>query len=80
MANEISFSFDNRLAKPTDELEDSYSHTGIQDAHPPQTADGEEYLCGNSGREHSYANAGRDQDRSRADERIAAQGCSRYVS
>lgn len=47
---------------------------------PAQTADGEEYLCGNPGNVYPYANAGRDQDRSRADERVAAQGCSRYVS
>jgi hypothetical protein len=80
MANSINFSFDDKLAKPVDELPTSYEHKSSDVSHPPQTADGDEYLCGNSGPEHSYANAGRDQDRSRADERIAAQGCARYVS
>jgi len=78
--NEINFSFGDRQAKPTDELHDSYSHDGIQDAHPPQDVDGEEYICGSTGNAHPYANSGRDQDRSRQDEYIPAQGCARYVS
>jgi hypothetical protein len=80
MANSIDFSFDDPLAKPTDELPSSYTHTRMDVEHPAQTADGEEYLCGNSGNAHPYANAGRDQDRSRADERVPAQGCARYVT
>ena len=78
--NEINFSFEDRQAKPTDELPDSYSHTRIQDSHPPQEADSEEYICGNPGREqYGSATPGRDQVRSRADEYIAAQGCARYI-
>jgi len=76
----VHFNFDTPLAKPVDELPHSYEHHGMDVAHPPQNADSEEYLCGNSGAEHSYANAGRNQDSSRQDERVAAQGCSRYVS
>lgn len=76
----VDFSFDDFLAKPVDELKESYSHAKGPIGPPPQDADSDEYLCGHSGREHSYANAGRDQDRSRADEHIPAQGCSRYVS
>jgi hypothetical protein len=78
--NSIPFSFDVPLAKPTDELPHSYEHTTLDVSHPPQTADGEEFICGNTGNAHPYANPGRDQDRSRMDERIAAQGCARYVS
>jgi hypothetical protein len=76
----VDFSFDDPLAKPTDELPHSYEHKGIDVAHPPQGVDSDEYLCGNTGNAHPYANAGRDQDRSRMDERVAAQGCARYVS
>jgi len=78
--NTIDFNFDHPLAKPTDELPHSYEHKGMDVAHPPQGMDSEEYICGHTGNAHPYANAGRDQDRSRADERIAAQGCERYVS
>lgn len=76
----VNYSFDGKQAKPLDEYPESYSHDGTNVSHPEQSPEGEEYLCGNSGREHSYANPGRDQDRSRADERVAAQGCARYVS
>jgi len=70
---QVPFSFDSEQAKPVDEA--------APEVPPPsQTTDGEEYLCGNSGNAHLYANAGRDQDRSRQDETIAAQGCTRYVS
>lgn len=78
---EVGFSFDNPQAKPTDELPHSYEHKGMDVEHPPQDVDSEEYLCGNSGREqYGSATPGRDQDRSRADEFIPAQGCARYVS
>lgn len=71
--DEISFSFDAPLAQVTDEE--------VHEVPPPaQTADGEEYLCGNTGNAHPYANPGRDQDRSRQDERIAASPFARYVS
>lgn len=81
MANKINFSFDNFEANPVDELPQSYVHNkpGVV-GHPPQGADSDEYLCGSTGNAHPYANAGRDQDRSRADEHIPAQGCARYVS
>lgn len=69
----VDFSFDAPATKVTDS-------TVNQIPVPSQTADGESYICGNSGAEHSYANAGRDQDRSRQDERIQAQGSARYVS
>lgn len=71
--NEIPFSFEGAQVKPLDEEAPKVSP-------PNQTADGEEYLCGNAGNAHPYANPGRDQDRSRQDEGVAAQGCSRYVS
>lgn len=77
---EVDFNFENPLAHPTDELPHSYEHKGMDVAHPPQDVDSDEYLCGHSGNAHPYANPGRDQDRSRSDERVAAQGCSRYVS
>lgn len=69
----VDFSFDGPQTKPLDEEAPKVSP-------PSQTADGAEYICGNAGPEHPYANAGRDQDRSRQDEGIPAQGCSRYVS
>lgn len=72
-SQEVSYSWNSPTAVPTEEETPKVSP-------PAQTADGEEYLCGNSGNAHSYANPGRDQDRSRQDEGIAAQGCSRYVS
>jgi hypothetical protein len=81
MADSINFSFDNFEAKPVDDLEQSYQHYGPGVVgHPAQSADSDEYICGHSGNAHPYANAGRDQDRSRVDECIPAQGCSRYVS
>jgi hypothetical protein len=70
---EVSYSWASPTAVPTEE---ETPHVPP----PVQTADGEEYLCGHSGNAHPYANAGRDQDRSRQDEMIAAQGCARYVS
>lgn len=78
--NEIHFSFDNPLAKPTDKLPSSYSHEAIDVQHPAQGPDSSEYLCGHTGNAHPYANAGRDQDRARMDECIPAQPCARYVS
>lgn len=73
MVSSINFSFDAPLTKVTDEE--------VHEVSPPtQTADGEEYICGDTGPGFPGNNPGRDQDRSRADERIAAQGCSRYVS
>lgn len=81
MATEgIKFNFDNPLAKPLDENPNSYEHDSLGVEHPAQEAEGEEYLCGSTGNAHPYANPGRDQDRSRADEYTPAQGCSRYVS
>lgn len=68
-----SISFESPLANPIDE--------GTPKVEPAaHTADGDEYICGNTGNAHPYANPGRDQDRNRSDERIPAQGCSRYVS
>lgn len=75
----VDFNFDDPLAKPTDELPTSYEHNALDTAHPPQGVDSDEYLCGNTGNAHPYANPGRDQDRSRQDEMIPAQGCARYV-
>jgi hypothetical protein len=72
-SQEVSYSWSSPTAVPTEE-ETPYVPP------PSQTTDGDEYLCGNSGNAHPYANAGRDQDRSRQDERITAQGCARYVS
>jgi hypothetical protein len=82
MANTINFSFDNFEAKPVDDLAQSYSHTSKGPVVPPtQGGDSDEYLCGNSGPEqYGSCSAGQDQDQSRVDERIAAQGTSRYVS
>lgn len=68
-----SFSFDSPLAKPVDEATPHVEP-------PSQGADDNEYLCGNPGNAHPYANPGRDQDRSRSDERVEAQGCARYVN
>lgn len=74
MATEgIGFSFESPLAIPVDE------ETPEVEA-AEQSPDGDEYLCGTAGNAHPYANAGRDQDRSRQDEMVAAQGCARYVS
>lgn len=73
MANSINFSFDAPLTKVTDDE--------VHEVTPPaQDTDDNEYVCGNTGNAHPYANTGRDQDRSRSDEYVAAQGCSRYVS
>lgn len=80
MANSIDFSFDSFPVKPVDVLPESYSHKSGPVGPPAQTADGEEYLCGDAGPGFPGNNPGRDQDRSRADERIPAIGCSRYVS
>lgn len=77
----VSFDFEHPHAKPTDELQESYSHERGPIGPPSQEADdSDEYLCGNAGNAHPYANPGRDQDRSRADERIPAIGPARYVS
>jgi hypothetical protein len=69
----VSYNFEGPLAKPID-----------GDAPPrvesPQAAgDSSEYICGDTGNAHPYANAGRDQDRNRLDERIPAQAYSKYV-
>lgn len=71
--NSVDFSFDAPLTKPVDEAAPKISP-------PSQGTDSDEYLCGNTGNAHPYANAGRDQDRSRQDECVPAQGPSRYVS
>lgn len=71
---------DSFLAKPVDELPQSYEHDRGPVSYAEGSADSEEYICGDTGRAHPYANPGRDQDRSRSDERIPAQGCARYVS
>jgi hypothetical protein len=68
-----SISFDSPLAQPIDEAAPKVEP-------PAHTADGEEYICGNTGNAHPYANPGRDQDRSRVDETIPAQAFARYVS
>lgn len=80
MANEINYSFENPLAKPLDEYPESYAHDKLDVSHPPQDTDSEEYLCGSAGNAHPYANAGRDQDRSRQDEYQGASPFARYVS
>lgn len=70
---ELNYSFDSPVAEPIDEK--------VPHIEPPeQTSDGDEYVCGNSGPAFEGHTPGRDQDRSRADEYIPAQGCSRYVS
>lgn len=71
--NEIDFNFDSPLTAP---IEEEVPHVG----QPPAAEDSGEYLCGHAGNAHPYANPGRDHDRSRADERVPAQGTSRYVS
>lgn len=68
-----TFSFDSPLAHP---VEAETPKVGP----PSQGTDADEYICGSTGNAHPYANAGRDQDRSRQDECVAAQGTSRYVS
>lgn len=73
MANSINFSFDSPLVKPVDE-------EAPEVGPPAQDDDSDEYLCGNPGPAHPYANPGRDQDRSRVDERVAAMPFARYVS
>lgn len=80
MSNSIDFNFESFPAKPVDQLPESYRHDKGPVGPPAQDAEGDEYLCGQSGNAHPYANPGRDQDRSRADERIPAIGCARYVS
>lgn len=79
--DKINFDFDAFLTNPVDELPPSYVHDkpGVI-GHPPQGTDSDEYLCGSAGPGFPGNNPGRDQDNSRMDERIAAQGCSRYVS
>ena len=47
---------------------------------PTQTADGEEYVCGDTGPGFPGNNPGRDQDRSRMDEYQGAQPFARYIS
>lgn len=71
--NSINFDFEAPIAIPVDEEAPKVSP-------PSQSEDTSEYICGQVGNAHPYANPGRDQDRSRADECIPAQGCSRYVS
>lgn len=78
--NSIDYSVDSFPAKPVDQLPASYSHTDKHPGPPAQGADSNEYICGNTGPGFPGNNAGRDQDRSRVDERIAAIGCARYVS
>jgi len=75
--NEIDFN--SPLAHPTDSLPASYSHKGNSAETLEQAADSEEYLCGQPGPAHPYANPGRDQDRSRADECVEATPFARYV-
>jgi hypothetical protein len=70
---EIPFNFTSELAEPIGE---ETPHIG----QPPAAEDSEEYLCGNAGNAHPYANPGRDQDRNRADECSPAQPFARYVS
>jgi hypothetical protein len=77
--NSVPFSFDDPLTKPTDTLPHSYEHQGMDVSHPPQTPDGDEYICGDSGPAFPGNNPGRDQDRSRADEYVGAAPFARYV-
>lgn len=71
--NSIPFSFDAPLTQVTDEA--------VHPVSPPsQTADGEEYICGNTGPGFPGNNPGRDQDRSRSDECQYAQAFARYIS
>lgn len=71
----IGFSFDADIAHPIGNEEEAPEVEAAE-----QSPDGDEYICGTTGNAHPYANAGRDQDRSRQDEYVAAQGCARYVS
>lgn len=68
---EIPFSFTNPAAEPTDHVHEY--------GPPSQTTDGEEYICGNAGPAFEGHTAGRDQDRSRADEYQGATPFARYI-
>jgi hypothetical protein len=73
--NEIPFSFDAPETKVVHGPAEAPEY-----GPPPQSADGEEYICGNTGPGFPGNNPGRDPDRSRQDEMIPAQGCARYMS
>jgi hypothetical protein len=72
--NSVPFSFEADLTKVI------HNPQAAPEIPPPsQTADGEEYICGDSGPGFPGNNPGRDQDRSRMDEMQAAQPFARYI-
>ena len=80
--NVVSFTFDTPLSKPIHNTEAAPPIPA-----PSQTTDGDEYICGCPEPMSIYPatgtpsnNPGRDQDRSRQDERQAASPFARYVS
>ncbi len=73
--NEIPFSFESPTTKVIHNPQEAPELPV-----PSQTADGEEYICGDTGPGFPGNNAGRDQDRSRQDECQAASPFARYVS
>jgi hypothetical protein len=73
--NEVPFSFTAPSTKVVHNPQEAPEY-----GPPSQTADGEEYICGDTGPGFPGNNPGRDQDRSRVDECIAASPFARYVS
>jgi hypothetical protein len=73
--NTIPFSFESDLTKVIHNPQDA-----PEIAVPTQAADTEEYICGDTGPGFPGNNPGRNQDESRQDEYVSAQGCARYVS
>jgi hypothetical protein len=73
--NTVPFSFDGDLTKVIHGPAEA-----PKVAPPGQTADGEEYLCGNSGPAFPGNNPGRDQDRNRQCECTPATPFARYIS
>jgi hypothetical protein len=72
--NTVQFSFESANTKVIHNPQEA-----PKIAHPEQTPDGEEYICGNPGPEYPDANPGRDQDVSRLDEYHGAMPFARYV-
>lgn len=70
----VSFSFDAPATKVVHNPQEAPKY-----GPPEQTADGEEYICGNTGPGFPGNNPGRDQDRSRIDEYQSATPCARYI-
>lgn len=72
--NTIPFSFDHDSTKVVHNPQEAPNY-----GPPSQTADGEEYICGDTGPGFPGNNPGRDQDRSRMDEYQGASPLARYV-